>query len=62
MNKREEQYGGMMDGLTDRILGMVGFSKDHVEKIKTVLDMVDITEQAITVNISEKIKVIINRK
>ena len=33
MNKKEENYGGMMDGLTDRILGMVGFSKDHVEKI-----------------------------
>lgn len=54
-------YGGMMDGLTDRVLGMLGFSRDHVDKIKFILDTIKIDDEEVTIQINDKIKVVIKK-
>lgn len=61
MNKEEQMYGGMMDGLTDRVLGMLGFSRDHVDKIKFILDTIKIDEEEVTIQVNDKIKVVIKK-
>lgn len=61
MNKEEQMYGGMMDGLTDRVLGMLGFSRDHVDKIKFILDTIKIDDEEVTIQINDKIKVVIKK-
>ena len=61
MTNEEQYYGGMMDGFTDRILGMLGFSKDHVDKIKFILDTIKIDDEEVTIQVNDKIKVIIKK-
>jgi|LakMenEpi03Aug12_release.lakeMendotaPanAssembly.Ray.scaffolds.fasta_scaffold810673_2 hypothetical protein len=57
----EKNYGGMMDGVMDKILQMMGFSKDHVDKIKFILDTIEVTEDEITVSINDRVKLIIKK-
>lgn len=61
MNREEQMYGGMMDGLTDKVLGMLGFSRDHVDKIKFLLDTIKIDEEEVTIQVNDKIKVVIKK-
>lgn len=61
MNKKEENYGGMMDGMMDRLLGMLGFSREHIDKIKYILDTIEVTDEEVTVSISDRVKLIIKK-
>lgn len=61
MNKEEQMYGGVMDGITDKVLGMLGFSKDHVDKIKFILDTIKIDDEEVTIQVNDKIKVVIKK-
>jgi hypothetical protein len=61
MNNKEEYYGGMMNGITDKILEMLGFSKEHVDKIKFILDTIKIDDEEVTIQVNDKIKVIIKK-
>lgn len=61
MNKKEENYGGMMDGMMDRLLGMLGFSKEHIDKIKYILDTIEVTDEEVTVSINDRVKLIIKK-
>ena len=61
MNKKEENYGGMMDGMMDRLLGMLGFSREHVDKIKYILDTIEVTDNEVTVSINDRVKLVIKK-
>ncbi len=61
MNNEEQYYGGMMGGISDKILEMFGFSKDHVDKIKFILDTIKIDDEEVTIQVNDKIKVIIKK-
>jgi len=55
MNK-EEKYGGMMDSVMDKMLAMLGFSRDHIDKIKYILDTIEVTDEEVTISINDKVK------
>ena len=61
MNKKEENYGGMMDSMMNRLLKMLGFSREHVDKIKYILDTIEVTDEEVTVSINDRVKVIIKK-
>jgi hypothetical protein len=61
MNKKEENYGGMMDSLMDKMLGMLGFSREHIDKVKFILDTIEVTDDEVTVSINERVKLIIKK-
>lgn len=61
MNKKEENYGGMMDSLMDRMLAMLGFSREHIDKVKFILDTIEVTDDEVTVSINERVKLIIKK-
>lgn len=61
MSKKEENYGGMMDGMMDRLLGMLGFSREHVDKIKYILDTIEVADEEVTVSINDRVKLIIKK-
>jgi len=61
MNKKEENYGGMMDTMMDKLLSMLGFSREHVDKIKYILDTIEVTDEEVTVSINDRVKVIIKK-
>lgn len=60
MNK-EEKYGGMMDSVMDKMLAMLGFSRDHIDKIKYILDTIEVTDEEVTVSINDRVKLIIKK-
>jgi len=60
MNK-EEKYGGMMDSVMDKMLAMLGFSRDHIDKIKYILDTIEVTDEEVTISINDKVKLIIKK-
>ena len=61
----EEQYGGLLDGLTERavtaVLDKFGIDIDQIDKVKGLIDMVDFTREdgntVLVVKIGDNIEV-----
>lgn len=45
----EEQYGGLLDGLTEKavtaVLDKLGIDLDQIDKVKGLIDMIDFTRE-----------------
>ena len=54
----EQKYEGWM---ADNILKQFGIEKDHVEKAKSILDMLEIGEQEIIITVGPNIEVKIKK-
>lgn len=41
----EKQYGGVGDYITEALLKKFGITREHIDKVRSILDNVDITNE-----------------
>ena len=49
--KNPPEQSGMFDGILSSLLSRYGVTQEHIDKVKAVLDKVEITDKTITVNL-----------
>lgn len=42
MNQNDERYGGIVDNFIDKILKQYGITEEHINKVKNLLDNIDV--------------------
>ena len=61
---QEKLYGGLTDSIVRNIMSSFGISQEHVDKVKAIIDNVDIEQEDDTTTIRLKTKditVVINK-
>jgi hypothetical protein len=54
------EQAGMINNILSSLLAQYGVTQEHINKVKNVLDLVDISEKEITVKLGG-VKIVINR-
>jgi hypothetical protein len=57
-NKEEEQHGSF---IVDSVLKSLGINKDQIEKVKKMIDMMEIDDNEIRVDIGDNINIRIKK-
>lgn len=56
MNAEENEYGSIVEGVAKQLLSFLGISEEQVDKVKTIIDNIDIKQENGTTIIEVKTK------
>lgn len=56
MNAEENEYGSIVEGVAKQLLSFFGISEEQVDKVKTIIDNIDIKQENGTTIIEVKTK------
>lgn len=56
MNTEENQYGSIVESMAKQLLSFLGISEEQVDKVKTIIDNIDIKQENGTTIIEVKTK------